>query len=99
MGVGFGMWRDPEQKLNTAKLCLPKLLRWWPQICLFDQRFSHGTFFGDSQVARGWPNWAAGLCNLCMDLGVPYSEMNRLDASPEEAAKIAAEWLEKLGGA
>jgi hypothetical protein len=99
-GAGMGMWRSPANKRKTACLCLPKMLRWWPIIRTFDQRFSQGQkackMSGGLPMFRGWPSWGAGLGNLLNDLGMTWEESTCLaEAGPDMAADIAAEWLRK----
>ena len=90
-GVGIIKWRDIRERRRTARVFLSKLLRWWPQLCVYDQRFSMGQKMG----IRGWPGWAAGLAILCEDLGVKSSDIDKFSDDPVEAAKLAADWLEK----
>jgi len=92
-GVGIVRWRDRNESRRTACLCLEKLLRWWPQICTYDRRFSLGQKTGDA--LRGWSGWSSGLCGLCIYLGAKREEILRLtEISPQEAGKVAAGWLE-----
>jgi hypothetical protein len=92
-GSWLGESRDAGEKRRTAVMLLPKLLRWWPQICLFDHRFSQGQKTGNS--LRGWPGWSAGLAHICLDLGVGRSNVDKLAATnPMAAANMASVWLD-----
>jgi hypothetical protein len=92
-GVEIIMWRDLNERRRVAQLCVPKLLHWWPQLCVFDQRFSHGQKTG----MRGWSLWAQGLRTLCEDLGARRADVTgRMFLGPQALAESAAEWLQKL---
>jgi hypothetical protein len=94
-GSWMTMRRTPEEKQSVAVLCLPKLLRWWPILCGYDQRFSSGQLFEEragSALARGWPQWGSGLGRLCEDLGISTAG-EEIMTNPIEAGKLAAFWL------
>jgi hypothetical protein len=91
-GVGIVMWRDESERRRAASLCLEKLLRWWPTLCIYDQRYSAGPHLPQF---RGWPEWCAGLCNLCSDIGVGQEDITRFtEMDAFTAGKTAAQWLE-----
>lgn len=95
-GAWLGEFRSALEKRASAKLIIPKLLKWWPILCIFDRRFSHGQKTGD--VLRGWPLWAGGLAKSCSDLGVPRQELEQLSkVNPVEAGVLAAAWLQEFG--
>jgi hypothetical protein len=87
------MWRDLGERQRVARLYISKLLHWWPQLCVYDQRFSAGQKFG----LRGWNIWARGLNTLCRQFGVPWSDIQgRVAMGPQALADAAAEWLQRL---